>query len=155
MPYPNGNAPRRVPVAREVVSTEFQRADGQVDGHTHFAKVVGPSPAADVDAQVLQRKVELACGCYSPDAEVAGVCQTCAAAGVTANVCKAHFAICACGASCCWRHSRPVENSPQRICERCNLQRKNDARLHSAGELVKSIGRTIFGRPSNGTEATP
>lgn len=146
MPYPPGGTPPHVPTTREIVGTEFERADGTVDGHTHFAKVVGPSPAADLDAQVLQRKVELACGCYSPDAEVVGVCAACAAEGKTANVCKTHFAVCPCGTPCCWRHSRPTDDPTIRLCQRCSVSRKNDARSALAVDIVKRVAQSLVKR---------
>ncbi len=155
MPYPSGGTPPGVPTTRETVSTEFERADGTIHGHTHFAKIVGPTPAADLDAQVLQRKVELACGCYSPHAEVVGVCSTCAVERKTADVCKAHFVICPCGATCCWRHSRPTDIPIFRICLRCVRHQKNVDREALTVDLVKRVARSLVQRGTDQPGSEP
>jgi hypothetical protein len=128
------------------MGAEFTHADGQVDLHGNYAEVLGASPEADVDKQVIHRKVELSCGCYWPDAEVAGVCAQCAAEGTASNVCKAHFVVCACGTPCCWRHSAPANDSLARLCERCQLRAKNKALAAAIQSGLRGVLQRIFTR---------
>lgn len=136
MPY-GANRQRCVPTSREMAGAEFAHANGTVDAHGSYAQVVGPTPDADIDKRIIDRKVELSCGCYWPDAPVAGVCAECAAAGGISNVCVSHFVVCSCGTPCCWRHSHEVDQST-RICTRCCLRAKNQA-------LKESIRRGVVG----------
>jgi hypothetical protein len=139
MPYPSRQQ-RRVPTTREAVSAEFARADGQVEAQSSYAKVTGSTPVADIDAQVINRKVELSCGCYWPDVEVGGVCGECTKEGNAPNVCKDHYVVCDCGAPCCWKHSHPVDDQTARLCPRCHLREKNKARKAA---VLKAIGGAI------------
>lgn len=143
MPYPSGGPPR-VPTTRQIVVTELEHADGQIEAQMVSAKIVGPSGVADVDSQAVQRQVELACGCYSPPAAVVGVCDACVQSGEGGNVCRAHYFVCCCGAPCCWRHSRATENPAVRFCERCHLRSKSAARSTCVGNLVRRAVKRIF-----------
>jgi len=143
MPYPS-HSQRRVPTARSTMGAEFAHADGQLDAQAHFAEVIGSSPEADVDKQTVHRKVELSCGCYWPDAEVAGVCAECAASGAASNVCKKHYVVCDCGTPCCWRHSAPSDDGAKRLCSRCRLRAKNESLKTTVLNGLNAALRRIF-----------
>ena len=145
MPYPSHQRRRR-PTTREAVSAEFTRADGNVDTHGNYSKVTGSSPSADIDAQIVERKAELSCGCYWPDFEIAGVCAECVKEGIAPNVCKAHYAVCDCGTPCCWKHSHALEDQAKRLCERCHLREKNKAMKEAVIGTLGSLARRIFFR---------
>ncbi|MCB9852826.1 MAG: hypothetical protein H6819_07000 [Phycisphaerales bacterium] len=136
--------PRRTPTTREAVGAEFARADGKSETQGNYAKVIGPSPNADIAAEIIHRKVELACGCYWPEALVAGVCDTCTNEAPSPNVCKAHFVVCDCGAPCCWKHSHPTENATRRKCDRCHLHEKNKATKAAVWDGLCRAARRIF-----------
>ncbi len=138
--------PRRMPITREAVDAEFTRADGQSETQGNYAKVIGPSPNADIDAQIIHRKCELACGCYWPDVEVAGVCSGCIREAPSPNVCKSHFVVCDCGTPCCWKHSHPSNDGPSRKCDRCHLREKNKAMKAAVWDALCRAARRIFFR---------
>jgi len=143
MPYPSHHQ-RRMPTTREVVGAEFARADGQVETQGNYAKVTGTTPEADIDAQIIHRKVELSCGCYWPDVEVGGVCAECVKEGAWPNVCKTHYVVCDCGAPCCWKHSRPSDDEALRLCTRCHLREKNTTLKAAAFDMLGRAARRIF-----------
>lgn len=143
VPYPPHHQ-RRVPTTRETVSAEFARADGNCETQASYAKVTGSTPGADIDAQVIHRKVELSCGCYWPDVEVGGVCAECTREGAGPNVCKDHYAVCICGAPCCWKHSRPMDDQAARLCSRCSLREKNKALKATVMDTLGRAARRIF-----------
>lgn len=136
--------PRRTPTTREAVGAEFARADGNSETQGNYAKIIGASPNADIDAEIIHRKVELACGCYWPEAEVAGVCTACTSDAPSPNVCKAHFVVCECGTPCCWKHSHPTEDATRRVCDRCHLRGKNKATKAAVWDGLRRAARRVF-----------
>jgi hypothetical protein len=139
MPYPSYSQ-RRIPTTRATVGAEFAHADGRVDAEGNYAEVIGSSTEVDIDKQVIHRKVELSCGCYWPDADVAGVCAECVAEGTPSNVCKAHYVVCPCGTPCCWRHSHLLDDQTTRLCTRCYLRAKNKA---LATTILNGLGSAV------------
>ncbi|MBP7935818.1 MAG: hypothetical protein KA354_14315 [Phycisphaerae bacterium] len=135
---------RRVPVTRETVISEFTRGDGSQNTQGSFTKQTGPGPGVDVDVVVVNQKIELACGCYWPDAEVAGVCAECAKEGDRPNVCKTHYFVCACGTACCWKHSSPCDDGKTRICTRCHLREQNKAFKAAVTGKLAHAARWLF-----------
>jgi hypothetical protein len=116
-----------MPITREVVMSEFNYADGAQGTQTSSTEIVGPGQNIDVDHVTIHENTELACGCFSPAAKIAGVCAECAREGHHPNVCTAHYVVCRCGTPCCWKHSRPVEDTAARICSRCQIKEQNKA----------------------------
>lgn len=143
MPYPTYSG-RRVPTTREVSRVEFKHADGQVETHSENAKVVGASPDADLDALVTTHKIELGCGCFYPEAHVAGVCAECVRQKLAANLCKMHFLVCECGEPCCWKHSRLTQDRTRSLCSRCHLREKNKTMFRAVLVTLRRLGRAIF-----------
>jgi len=142
VPYPSHHQ-RRVPTTRETEKCEFARTDGNLDTYGDYSKTMGSSPEADIDAEVVHRKVELACGCYYPDVPVGGVCAACASAGSSPNICVAHYVVCRCGTPCCWKHSHPLDDHAERLCGRCHVRENNkalkEALLEKLGRAVRSV----------------
>jgi len=146
MPY-SSSAARGVPSVRESARTEFSRADGQVETHAHYQKVMAAAPNGDVDTQTTACKTELACGCIS-EKEIGGICSECAKTHVTAIVCKEHFVVCECGEPCCWKHSRLSEKPPVSLCQRCHIRQQNKAMFRGLASAVRSVVSKILFRPN-------
>lgn len=145
MPY-RPFQPRRSVVTKETVAAEFTRADGSQSQHGSFSKSTGSSAQVDAEVQVVLQKMELACGCYWPDADVAGVCGECADKGDSPNVCKNHYYVCACGTPCCWKHSHPEKTGAGRLCTRCHIRAQNQARMTAITGAVGQLARFMFSR---------
>ena len=146
MPYAP-QPPRRDLNTQESVVVRFQRRDGQAEIHVSVQKTSRSSPQVDLDTQTLHQKVELGCGCYWPEVEVAGVCADCDEAGEPPNICQAHFVICRCGVSCCWKHSHPLDTGQGRLCRRCHRREQNQAFVAAVTAKAKGIARWIFFSP--------
>jgi len=135
---------RRTSVTRETNVAEFTRADGCTDSHGRYTEQTSSSPDVDAERFVVDQKCELTCGCYWPDAEIAGVCAECVQEEVAPNVCKAHYVVCRCGTPCCWKHSHLTEDGQARLCTRCHIREQNKALKSALVSTVARVTRWIF-----------
>jgi hypothetical protein len=143
MPYPSPQQ-RRIPTTRETVGAEFVRPNGKVETQVDHSKTIGSTVDADIDTQVVFRKVPYSCGCFWPEVDPGGVCAECAEGDASPNVCKVHFVVCECGTPCCWKHSHPTAERTARRCSRCHLRQKNEEMKTAVVGFLSRLARAVF-----------
>ena len=143
MPY-QPSQPYRASTTFKTVLTGFTRSDGTRGAYVRTTSWSGPSPNADDEQLDADEKIQLACGCYWPDAEVAGTCPECVKTLPNPHVCQAHYVVCECGTPTCWQHSCPAPDGRGRLCGRCSIRAKNKAVKTAVVGALGRLARRVF-----------
>ena len=145
MPF-QSPVPRHKHVVNEKTLIAFTHADGSGALHEQHTKVTKLGQTGDIEAVDIDQKQELSCGCISPDVPVAGICTQCLAEQRIPHVCAAHYVVCGCGTSSCWKHSYPSASGDVRVCTRCRIRQENEKTKAAILHVLCGFVRRVFFR---------